>query len=83
MAISPEPILSFLASRSASPVSLSPDATDVNLFDSGAVDSVGVLDLVLFLEERFAVRFGPEDLESESFQTIGGILDLIERRKAA
>ena len=50
---------------------------------SGAVDSVGILDLVLFLEERFAVRFGPEDLESESFQTIGGIVDLIERRKAA
>lgn len=83
MAISPKPILSFFASRSTSPVSLDDDSMDVNLFDSGVVDSVGILELVLFLEERFDVRFGPEDLESGAFQTLGGILDLVERRRAA
>jgi D-alanine--poly(phosphoribitol) ligase subunit 2 len=83
MAIGPEPILHFFASRGTSPVSLDRDAMDVNLLESGVVDSVGILELVLYLEERFDVRFGPEDLESPAFQTMGGIVELIERRRAA
>ena len=83
MDVSPQPIFEYLASSSASPLSPGEDSMRVNLFQSGAVDSVGVLELVLFLEERFEVRFGPEDLESDDFQTIEGILSLVRRRKAA
>ena len=46
---------------------------NVDLFDSGYVDSVGVVELIAFLESEFDVQIADEVLMSEEFMTINGI----------
>jgi len=50
------------------------------LLESGILDSQGVLDLVSFLEERFAIAVADEELVPENFQTIDRITAFVETR---
>lgn len=43
------------------------------------IDSVGILELVVSLEEQFNISFEDEDLVSANFQTIGSLLNLLEK----
>ena len=45
-------------------------ANNDNLLESGIIDSLGVLDLVAFLQQEFAVAVADEDLTPENFQDI-------------
>lgn len=53
---------------------------DVPLYDSGFVDSAGVVELIAFLESTFDVELTEEDIFSEHFTTINGISSLIHLR---
>jgi methoxymalonate biosynthesis acyl carrier protein len=50
-----------------------------NLFEQGYVDSVGVVELLAFLQEAFGVEIPESDLTSDAFTTIEGIADLLVR----
>jgi acyl carrier protein len=45
----------------------------VPLFEAGYVDSVGVVELLAFLTEEFAVHLPDDALMSDDFSTIDGI----------
>lgn len=60
--------------KSALPESLKD--TD-SLIDLGVVDSLGILKLVLFIEETFGINIGPEDLNQENFETISSMENFI------
>jgi acyl carrier protein len=44
-----------------------------SLLDSGILDSLGLLQLVVFLEERFGVTIGDADLIPENFDSVDSI----------
>jgi acyl carrier protein len=46
---------------------------NTDLFDKGYVDSVGLAELIGFLEEEFGIEIPDELLVSEDFATIDGI----------
>jgi acyl carrier protein len=50
------------------------------LIESGIIDSLGVMILLTFIEERFSIQIPSEDLMPENFSSISTITDLIERR---
>jgi acyl carrier protein len=50
-------------------------AGDEDLIDSGVLDSLGVFQLVAFLEERYGIGIADTDITPENF----GTLDRIER----
>ena len=50
-----------------------------DLLDGGIIDSIGVLELVGFLEKEFAVTVSDEDLTPENFRSIGAIARFVER----
>ena len=52
---------------------------DVMLFDSGYVDSMGVNEVLVFLETEFGVRIPDEDLLDDRFQTIDGMAQAVAR----
>lgn len=56
---------------------------DIDLLDSGLVDSIGLVELILELEERFGVSLPMEDLEIDDFRSVFRIADLIVRRSTA
>jgi acyl carrier protein len=48
-------------------------AADDDLLAGGLVDSLGIIQLVTFLEEEFALEIPPEDVTIEHFQTVAKI----------
>lgn len=53
---------------------------DESLFETGIIDSLGVLQLVCFIEERFNVQVEDEELIPENFETINKLKDFVERK---
>lgn len=56
--------------------------SDTELLTSGAIDSLGILDLVTFLAERFGVELSDEDFDPANFETIGQLVGFVERSRA-
>jgi len=56
-------------------------ADEDSLLESGIVDSLGVLDLVTFIESEFNVRVADEDLTPEHFNSISRIVAYIEDKQ--
>ena len=55
----------------------------VDLFDDGYVDSIGVIELIQFVESTFAVDIPEEDLFSPEFSTIDGIARIVTRNRSS
>jgi acyl carrier protein len=49
--------------------------------DEGIIDSLGLIMMIDDLEQRFAIRFSAEDMQSYEFQTVSGLASIIERLK--
>jgi len=54
---------------------------DLPLLSSGIIDSLGVLDLVTFLERSFNIRIADEELTPENFASINTISSFIKTKK--
>jgi acyl carrier protein len=55
---------------------------DVSLMQSGVIDSTGVLELILFLEEQFGIKVADEEMLPENLDSVSAITAFIERRAA-
>ncbi len=54
---------------------------DQSLMSSGTLDSTGILELIMFVEERFQVKIPDEDMLPENFDSVRAIANYIEHRK--
>jgi methoxymalonate biosynthesis acyl carrier protein len=52
---------------------------ETDLLETGLVDSIGLVELILELEERFEVSLPMEALEIDDFRSLYRIADLIDR----
>jgi acyl carrier protein len=50
------------------------------LFDEGIFDSMGLLNLISFLEEDFNIKVNDSDLDADNFGSIDSIVSFLERR---
>jgi acyl carrier protein len=50
-----------------------------NLFETGILTSVHVLDLIAFIEENFEVSISPDDLSIENFGSIDAMVTFTEK----
>ena len=55
-------------------------ATDTDLFETGVLDSLAFVELLLNLEREFGVETSVADLEIENFSTITRITDFVMAR---
>ena len=60
---------------------LLPLADETSLLDSGILDSLSLLRLVVFLEERFAITMGDADLLPENFASVNAICAHLRARE--
>jgi acyl carrier protein len=51
--------------------------------DQGHIDSFGIMQLILSVEEHFDVRLGQEDLQSDEIRTVGGLAEVVARHVRA
>lgn len=56
---------------------------DEDLLDSGMVDSIGLVQLVSFIEEKYSITVNPEDLVPDNFASINAITSFISEKSPA
>ena len=54
---------------------------ETSLLDTGIVDSLGILDLVTFLEDTFSVKVDDEELNPENFESIAALVRFVEAKR--
>lgn len=58
-------------------------SVETDLFETGALDSLGFVDLLARLEQEFAIKISIEDIEMENFRCIEKIAQFVAQRRAA
>ena len=53
---------------------------DVSFLEEGIVDSTGVLELVMFVEETFSVEVADDEIIPDNFDTVNSLAAYIERK---
>jgi D-alanine--poly(phosphoribitol) ligase subunit 2 len=55
------------------------DSPEAKLLETGLVDSIGLVELIIQLEDRFGIGLPMESLELDDLRSINTIADLITR----
>jgi D-alanine--poly(phosphoribitol) ligase subunit 2 len=63
-------------------LSIAAPAPDADLIDTGLLDSLALVELLFALEREFDVRIPLEELDIESFRTVGQIAELVDGMSA-
>lgn len=45
--------------------------------DSGFIDSMKLVEMIVMFEDEFEIKFTHEELQSNEFRTIGGLINII------
>ena len=76
----------FMAQQYLAKLGIERIGVDEQIFEQGIVDSLGMLELLTFLEGKFGVSFGPDDLTWDNVSKIrkiaAAILALQEKTTA-
>ncbi|MEN6428935.1 MAG: acyl carrier protein [Phycisphaerales bacterium] len=54
----------------------------VSFQESGVLDSVGFLDVITFVEERFQIQIVDGELVPENFDTVDRIVDFVQGKRS-
>jgi acyl carrier protein len=54
-----------------------------SLIEGGVIDSTGVLELIGFLEEQYAIQIDDDELLPENLDSIDNIVQFVTRKRAA
>lgn len=79
MPVSNEQLISEIRGIFADSLAIEVESPLVDLLDTGLVDSVTLVELLLELEKRLGVTLPLEELEMEDFRSVARIADLIGR----
>lgn len=53
---------------------------DVSLMQAGIIDSTGVLELIMFLEEQFGVKVADEEMTPDNLDSVDRIAAFVGRK---
>lgn len=56
---------------------------ETSLIESGAVDSLGILEIVGFLGEQYSIDIEDEDFQPENFENLSALTSFVVSKKAA
>jgi len=57
-------------------------AHDSDLLAGDVIDSLGIVQLISFLEGKYGIKVDDEDLDPENFRSVDSIVMLIEKKGA-
>lgn len=57
--------------------SLTPDE---DLLEKGIIDSLGIMKLILFMEETFRIAVTDDEIVPENFQTLNNMVKFVEQK---
>ena len=54
-----------------------------SFLDKGIIDSTGILEVIYFIEEKFAISVNDEEMIPENLDSINNIVTFIEQKQSA
>lgn len=54
---------------------------DTSFLDSGIVDSTGMLELIMFLEETYGIKVEPEEMVPENLDSVAQVNRFLETKR--
>ena len=54
--------------------------TDVPLYQNGIVDSLGVLEIITFMEQKFGIEIADDEVIPANFETLRKMCEFVERK---
>jgi acyl carrier protein len=57
-------------------------APDENLLMQGIIDSMGILKLSAFIQEKYGIQIIDSDMVPENFQTLNNLINFIQSKKS-
>lgn len=55
-------------------------SNDIHLFDSGFVDSLGAVQIVTFVENKFNIKISQKDITLYPMNTVNEIADVVRKK---
>jgi acyl carrier protein len=55
---------------------------ETSFLDEGIIDSTGVMELVAFLEETFAIKLEDDEIIPDNFDSINKLIQFVQRKLA-
>lgn len=56
------------------------DEKDEDLFEAGLLDSLGIIEVLLKIEEVFGLRLQPTDLEKSDMATVNNLTEYLSKK---
>ncbi|MCG3778465.1 MAG: hypothetical protein JW388_1186 [Nitrospira sp.] len=72
-------VLEFFETRGGLPGTTQDEKLACAYLDAKIVDSMGIIDMVSHFEDTCGIRFDADDLQSQEFQTVSGLIGVIEK----
>ena len=76
------PIREFIATNLLYSKEGFPHADDTSLLREGIIDSLGVVELVSFLQTRFGVKVEQQEVRPENFDSVAKLAAFVRRKQA-
>jgi acyl carrier protein len=54
-----------------------------SLMQGGTMDSTGILELIMFLEEKFGIKVADEEMVPANLDSVNNVVAFVDRKKAA
>ncbi len=74
-------LLAFLGELTSETGGAVPGPED-SLLESGLIDSINLVRLVQFVEERFGVQMSEQDMDADLFDSVARLAAFVDSRKA-
>jgi acyl carrier protein len=76
-------ITEYISKEIVAKPDLLPLQNDVSLLKGGILDSLSLLKLVMFIEERFRITVNDEELTPDNFETIDKICSFLQSKRTS
>lgn len=73
-------MVNYLNSISPIPYQDKKSILQYRYLDVGHIDSFGIINFILTIEDEFGISLTPEDTESDEFRSIEGLIKIITKR---
>lgn len=70
-------LLNWFKQNGSIPLNSNEEQLQVNYFEAGLIDSLGVINLIVGIEEHFNIRFNERHFQDRRFATISGLSEII------
>lgn len=78
MKLTPEKLFAYLKDKGLDTSAIKPDTA---IFTSNLLDSISLVDLILFVETEMGTRIDPDDVRIENFDSIAQIMQFAQSRQ--